>query len=201
MSTLIFFSFFIFFLHSHLRPFLILFSFSLACIYSFILAVSGKIEWTVKQMKMKWEKKKKPTPTEWNHGERETTHNQDVECVRKIVSCYNTVRVLKYGFGVSGLSSLLCCYLKHHIKSSHPPSHKRSGKWKSTRSENNILWCDFIFHWINILSLWINQHLLKSLDPATTRMFARVPYRARFGVSFSHPIPFRSPSHSNPQKY
>lgn len=34
--------------------------------------------------------------------ERETTHNQDVECVRKIVSCYNTVRVLKYGFGVSG---------------------------------------------------------------------------------------------------
>lgn len=33
---------------------------------------------------------------------RETTHNQDVECVRKIVSCYNTVRVLKYGFVVSG---------------------------------------------------------------------------------------------------
>lgn len=49
-----FFSLFIFFrLHSHLLLFLILFSFSLACIYSFILTVSGKIEWTVKQMKMK----------------------------------------------------------------------------------------------------------------------------------------------------
>lgn len=68
-----------------------------------------------------------------------------------------------------------------------------SSKWKSTRRENHILWCDFIFHRINILKLWINQYLLKSSDPATIRMFCTCTLAQRTRLELH---PYRSFVHS-----